>query len=83
MGTQAKLVEDSPGGPLNRMLNGQRTFPENVYSLMRFLEAEISKHGWEMGKNGGYDNARNGMGRGPILKFPWWNSGPRKTSSVR
>lgn len=64
MATQTDVVEESPGAMLARMLAGQRTFLENVYSLMRFLEAEVTKRGWDLVKNGGYGITRNGMGRG-------------------
>ena len=64
MATQTDVTDESPGAMLTRMLAGQRTFLENIYSLMRFLEAEVTKHGWDLIKNGGYGITRNGMGRG-------------------
>lgn len=64
MATETDVAEESPGAMLARMLAGQRTFLENVYSLMRFLETEVTKHGWDIVKNGGYCVTRNGMGRG-------------------
>jgi hypothetical protein len=62
--TEAVLAEESPGAALARVLAAQRTFLENVYSLLRFVEAEATKSGWELVRNGGYGITRNGMGRG-------------------
>jgi hypothetical protein len=39
-------------------------FLESIYSLMRFLETEVTKRGWDLVKNGGYGITRNGMSRG-------------------
>jgi hypothetical protein len=64
MATQADIAEESPGEMLARMLAGHRTFLENVYSLMRLLEADVTKRGWDLVKNGGYGITRNGLGRG-------------------
>ena len=78
MAAQTDVAEESPGAMLARMLAGQRTFLENVYSLMRFLEAEVGKRGWEIVKNGGYAVTRNGAGRG-LTSF---SSGDWVTSQV-
>jgi len=64
MATKTDVGEESPGGDLARMLSGQRMFLENTYSLMRFIEADVTKRGWELVRNGGYGITRNGMGRG-------------------
>ncbi len=64
MATKTDVSGESPGADLARMLSGQRMFMESVYSLMRFLEAEITKRGWDLVRNGGYGITRNGMGRG-------------------
>lgn len=64
MATQAEVARESPGGILAQMLAGHRMFFENLYSLFRFLEGEITKNAWELVKNGGYGVTRNGMGRG-------------------
>ena len=42
------------------MLAGHLNFLQSVYSLVRFLEAELTKRGWELVKNGGYAVTRNG-----------------------
>jgi len=64
MADQTDVVDEAPGAKLNQMLAGQRTFLENVYSLMRFLETDLTKRGWDLVRNGGYGITRNGMGRG-------------------
>jgi len=76
--TQTDLAEEGPGEGLTRILAAHRTFLESVYSLMRFLEAEVSKHGWEIVKNGGYAVTRNGTGRG----LATFSSGDWVTSQV-
>jgi len=63
--------EDSPGAMLARMLADHRTFLENVYSLMRFVEAEVTRHGWELVKPGGYGVTRDGKGSG-LATFRDW-----------
>ncbi len=63
MATKTDLGGESPGGNLARMLSGQRMFIENIYSIMRFLEADVTKRGWDLVRNGGYGITRNGMGR--------------------
>ena len=60
MATKTDVGGESPGADLARMLSGQRMFLENVYSLMRFLETEVTKRGWDLVKNGGYVITRNG-----------------------
>ena len=64
MATKTDVGGESPGGNLARLLSGQRMFLENTYSLMRFIEADVTKRGWELVRNGGYGITRNGMGRG-------------------
>ncbi len=64
MATKTDVGGENPGGDLARMLSGQRMFLENTYSLMRFIEADVTKRGWELVRNGGYGITRNGMGRG-------------------
>lgn len=71
MAAKTDVAEESPGAMVARMLAGQRTFLENVYSLMRFLEAEVTKRGWDLIKNGGYGVTRNGMGR-RLTSFVDW-----------
>ncbi|UCH86639.1 MAG: hypothetical protein JSU97_09015 [Dehalococcoidia bacterium] len=71
MAAQTDVAEESPGAMLARLLVGQRTFLENVYSLVRFLEAEVTKRGWDLIKNGGYGVTRNGMGR-RLTSFVDW-----------
>ena len=63
MATRRIVAEESEGSLLTHMLAGYRTFLENIYSLMRFVESEVTKHGWELVKNGGYGVTRNGAGR--------------------
>jgi hypothetical protein len=62
--SQTDVTEESPGAGLTRMLVAHRTFLESVYSLMRFLESEVSKRGWDLLKGGGYAVTRNGRGSG-------------------
>jgi hypothetical protein len=62
MDAQAEPVRESSGARLNAMLGGQRVFLENIFSMMRFLEADLTKRGWELIKNGGYGVTRNGRG---------------------
>jgi hypothetical protein len=64
MGTDPEAIGESLGAQLNAMLAGQRMFLENVFSLMRFLEVELTKRGWDLIKNGGYGVTRNGRGAG-------------------
>lgn len=64
MATQADVARESPGGMLTQMLAGHRMFFENLYSLFRFLEGEMTRNGWDLVRNGGYGVTRNGMGRG-------------------
>ena len=64
MDSNPKLVRESPGAQLSAMLAGQRMFLENIFSLMRFLEADLTKNGWALIKNGGYGVTRNGRGVG-------------------
>jgi hypothetical protein len=47
-----------------RIMSAHRTFLESAYSLMRFLEAEMTRRGWDLVRNGGYGITRNGGGRG-------------------
>jgi hypothetical protein len=61
---QTGVTEESPGAGLARMLAAHRTFLESVYSLIRFLEAEVTKRGWDLLKGGGYAVTRNGKGSG-------------------
>lgn len=70
MAPQTGVTEESPGAGLTRMLAAHRTFLESVYSLIRFLEAEVTKRGWDLVKNGGYGITRNGAGRG-LANFTW------------
>jgi hypothetical protein len=60
----ARSSEERPGATLGQMLDGYRMFLENVYALLRFLETEVTRQGWELVKNGGYAVTRNGLGRG-------------------
>ncbi len=60
MAAKTDVGGERPGADLARMLSGHRMFLENVYSLMRFLEAEVTKRGWDLVKNGGYLITRNG-----------------------
>jgi len=62
--SQTDLAVEDPGGGLTRMLEAHRMFLESIYSLMRFLETEVTKRGWDLVKNGGYGITRNGMSRG-------------------
>lgn len=71
MATQTDIAEESQGAMLARMLAGHRTFLENVYSLMRFLEAEVTKHAWTLVKPGGYGVTRNGKASG-LATFRDW-----------
>ena len=64
MAVQVGVTREGPGGMLTDMLAGHRLFFANLYALFRFLEAEVTKRGWELVKNGGYAVTRNGMGRG-------------------
>jgi hypothetical protein len=64
MDTHPEPGIESPGAQLTAMLAGQRVFLENVFSLMRFLEAELTKRGWDLIRNGGYAVTRNGSGHG-------------------
>lgn len=64
MDAHPEIVRESPGAQLNAMLAGQRMFLENIFSLMRFLEADLTKRGWDLIKNGGYGVTRNGRGVG-------------------
>ena len=64
MALQTDLAVEDPGGGLTRMLEAHRMFLESIYSLMRFLETEVTKRGWDLVRNGGYSITRNGMGRG-------------------
>lgn len=63
MDAEAQVSDVPDGDPLTRMLVAHRTFLENIYSLVRFLEGEVTKRGWELVKNGGYGISRNGAGR--------------------
>jgi hypothetical protein len=69
--TETGIAEESPGATLARVLAAQRTFLENVYSLMRFLEAEVTKRGWDLVKPGGYGVTRDGKGSG-LSAFRDW-----------
>ena len=71
MATQTDVAEESPGALLARMLAGQRTFLESVYSLVHFLEAEITRRGWDLVKPGGYGVTRDGTGSG-LATFKNW-----------
>ena len=64
MDATTERVEESAGAALARMLGAYRLFMENVFALMKFLESEMSKRGWDIVKNGGYGVTRNGFGRG-------------------
>jgi hypothetical protein len=64
MVTSTEGLMQSRGAQLNAMLEGQRVFLENIYGLMRFLEADLTKRGWELIRNGGYGVTRNGRGVG-------------------
>jgi len=68
MAVQVGVTRESPGGMLADMLAGHRLFFANLYALFRFLEAEVTKRGWELVKNGGYAVTRNGAGRG-LMNF--------------
>jgi hypothetical protein len=69
--TVTGIAEESAGATLARVLAAQRTFLENVYSLIRFLEAEVTKRGWDLVKPGGYLVSRDGIGSG-LTKFSTW-----------
>jgi hypothetical protein len=74
MTSQADLPDERPGALLNKMLAGHRTFLENVYSLMRFLEAQVGQAGWTLVKPGGfYAATRSGVGSGlaSFAKADW------------
>ena len=71
MATQTDVAEESRGALLARMLAGQRTFLESVYSLVRFLEAEVTRRGWDLVKPGGYGVTRDGKGTG-LATFRDW-----------
>lgn len=64
MDTSAELVEETAGAALSRMLAGYWSFMENTFALMKFIEGEMTKRGWDIVKNGGYGVTRNGYGRG-------------------
>lgn len=49
---------------LNHVLTSYRTFLENIFALMRFLESELSKRGWALMRGSGYAVTRNGWGSG-------------------
>ncbi|MCG3771024.1 MAG: hypothetical protein JW384_02204 [Nitrosomonadaceae bacterium] len=52
------------GSQLTQMLAGQQKFLENIFSLMRFLEGELTKRGLILVKPSGYGVTRNGKGTG-------------------
>lgn len=64
MEARPEPLRETTGAQLNAMLAGQRMFLENIFSLMRFLEADLTKRGWDLVKNGGYGVTRNGRGVG-------------------
>ena len=64
MATQTDTPELSPGRALTEFLAGYRLFLENLYSLFRFLEGELTRPGWDIVKTGGYMVTRNGAGSG-------------------
>jgi hypothetical protein len=62
MATEAQPLSQAEA--LNRVFASYRTFLENVFALMRYLEAELTKHDWEMVRGSGYAVTRNGWGSG-------------------
>lgn len=64
MAIKTEAAAETPGEDLARMLAGQRMFLESIFSLIRHLEADVTKRGWDLVKNGGYGITRNGAGRG-------------------
>jgi hypothetical protein len=63
MSSAPRTGKESPGALLNEVLGTHRSFMENVHSLMRFLDSELSKRGWKLLRPGGsYGVTRDGYG---------------------
>jgi hypothetical protein len=71
MATETQRAQDTDGAALAQMLKAHRTFLENIYALMRLLETELTKQGWELVKpNGYYCVTTNRIGMG-LAEFYW------------